>query len=132
MKLFSRLYVKYLIKTPLLFYLFFSIGAILFVYMTISVRIDVMKTYDASYKDGVITIAANENIITEKIFVYSNRNEKIYGVHIDKVVNEEDRMYIYVAQGDDAFEKLLDDIKVDMVIGKQSLLERIFVKAGKG
>ncbi len=36
----SKLYVKYIIKTPVIFYLFLIIGAVLFLYMTITLQVD--------------------------------------------------------------------------------------------
>ncbi len=133
LKTFSQIYVKYIIKTPVLFFLYIGIGIGIFLYLTLSLQLDVMTTYQADYQDGTVVIPAKEPIDANKIYLYKDRNEKVYTVSVGQTEYENGTVIFHIDEKDIADTgKLSGDITVDVINGKESLFKKIFIKAGKG
>ena len=132
LKSFSQIYIKYIIKTPVLFFLYISIGVGLFLFMTLSLQLDVMATYKASYHDGMVFIISKDPIDANKIYLYEDRNEKVYTVLVDHMEFEESTVIFHIQEADIAAADILTgDITVDVINSKESLFKKIFIKAGK-
>jgi hypothetical protein len=131
MKKFQQLYVKYLIKNPALFYGFIGLFLIIFLVLSLSIKLDVVKSYPASITGNVISVeSANaETILGNKVYYYANRNEKIYKSEANDVSADGGEIIIVITGNEQG--EISGEINVDLVVGKQPLLERIFVKAGK-
>lgn len=130
---FSQAYVKYIVKTPILFYAFLSIGIGIFLYMTLSIQMDVRVTYEAKYEKGDIVFFSSKPVEWEKIYIYKDRNEKVYSVSVDSAVFEDNTATLHIKEADNsAFKELSGDVYVDVTKTTESLFERIFKKAGKG
>ena len=130
-KKFQQLYVKYLIKNPALFYGFIALFLAVFFGLSLTIKLDVVKTYPASINGSIVSVegANAESILGNKVYYYTNRNERIYKSEATNVID--DGGYLSIAIKGNEQGEVSGAISVDLVVGKQTLLERIFVKAGK-
>jgi hypothetical protein len=127
MKNFSRLYVKYVIKTPAIFYLFLLIGSVLFLYLSIGIKLDVVQSMKAYIEDNGVIVEEMYELESNTIYLYNDRDDKIYKSTVEQIkhVNGHTVFVISSSIG------LSGEIQVDIVTGSQTLFERIFIKAGK-
>lgn len=128
MKKFSRLYVKYIVKTPVIFYLFLIIGIVLFLYFSLGLKLDVVQSVKANIEDNRFIVVGEYETQSDMIYLYNDRNEKIYKLKIQQI-ERIDGQTIFVINNSVG---LSGDIQADIVTGSQTLFERIFIKAGKG
>ena len=131
MSKFQQLYVKYLIKKPVLFYGFIGLFLTVFIGIALSINLDIMESYAASISGNIITI---EGICAEKIkentvYYYINRNENIYTAEATDIRADAGNLSILINNNNQG--ELSGAIGVDLIVGKQTLLARIFVNTGK-
>ena len=143
MKNFKQFYVKVIVKSSLFYYGFIVAVVSLLLWLMLSIRLDVIKTFGGTYSDGYVYIhnadetnpyAVDEiNLAAiEKIYVYENRNEKLYSVFISETALSKEGFALKVQDEELAvFDTIGVDFQVDLPISRQSLFYRIFVKAGK-
>jgi len=125
---FQRLYVKYLIKSPILFYSFLLVGVLLFCVLSVSTKLDVKETFSATYNDNKVTISGEYRPLSKVIYIYSDRNDKIHKLEYDDIRIEDGETIVTIKEDIE----IAKDINIDIIVEQQTLLERIFVKAGKG
>ncbi len=146
---FSNWYVKYIIKHPFAFYAFLVIGILLFIILSLNIKIDIIETESAavqivSEEAGGTRLIINDEIelCSSTIYLYEDRNIEIMknsvrSVHYDNgktilVLDSGINIYESYTVGNESLLKLVGNMNVDVVVGKQSLLKLIFVKVGKG
>ncbi|MDD4297167.1 MAG: hypothetical protein PHC69_09445 [Ruminiclostridium sp.] len=131
MKHFQRLYVKSLIKNPALFYVFLGVFVAVFLSSSLSLKLDIVRSYPSEASGCLITIFTDDNVKINdtRVYLYKNRNERIYKTEIDSYENSEGKTILKLVKNVDS--DISGDVTVDIIIGQQSLLKRIFVKAGK-
>lgn len=127
MKKFSRFYVKYLIKSSVIFYVFLAIGVALFLYLSLHIKLDVITTYDAQILENNVIINCDCESSSDVLYLYNDRNEDIYKLQIESITCNKDKTIFTI---NDSI-NLVGDVKAEVVTGKQTLLHKIFVKAGK-
>lgn len=131
---FKMLYVKYAIKTPLIFYLFIFGGVCLFIYLTLTVRLDVLKSFPAKCEsNSVIVYSDISEIECQKLYLYRNRNAKVVVVRVENMTIVDDGVTIFtvLAQDIPLLSEVSGDITAEVATYSESLLKRIFVKAGR-
>ncbi|MDR1262862.1 MAG: hypothetical protein LBK46_05165 [Oscillospiraceae bacterium] len=127
---FEMLYVKYLVKKPWLYYGFIAVFVTVFVAMSLFIKLDVVKSYPAVIDNDVITITADaSSMAPTRIFYYANRNDAVYSSEVTHVDYGDYQVFVTISSNSDG--KIRGAVTVDIVAGKQTLLERIFLKAGK-
>lgn len=132
MKTLSKIYVKYLLKSGVVFYSFLLIGIIGFLLMTLSLKLDMVTTYDAYFAENRIVLNENPNTEIDSLYAYKARNEKVYSFTVTDVEYIDQYMILYIGDTDKSMQNALSgNIKVDIVAERRTLLEVIFVKAGK-
>lgn len=131
MSKFQQLYVKYLIKNPVLFYGFMALFLAVFLGLSLFIKLDVVKSYSASINGNIVSVegANTELILENKVYYYTNRNEKIYKSEAIDVSYSGGNLSIVITGNEQG--EVSGGISVDVIVGKQTLLERIFLKAGK-
>lgn len=133
---FSRFYLKYIIKNSSFFYIFVFIGVSLFIYMSYSLRLNSLKSFPAIYENGRVTIEADltEAIKqgVEKLYIYTDRNDMVFTVKIEGTSVNCGVTKFFIENKDipDSL-SLSKSLTAEVVTGSESLLKRIFVKAGK-
>lgn len=131
MKKYAAFYVKYVIKNKLFFLSFIALFVAVFVIGAMMIRVDVVESYTGELRNGnlyvkELALGAIEN---QKLYLYKNRNEKVYQAQVELVEQLEDGFCLKLTEN---FPKEIEGtVGVDIVCGEQSLLKRIFVKAGK-
>lgn len=133
----ARKYTGLIIGSPWLFIIFVLSGLVLFLFLTLTTRIDVIKTYSAELmsKQNKITLSVKAaNISAGTAYMYSNRNEAVYPVFIERTENlREDFTLYFNSHGQNIIKSLSNrNIFIDIPQGKETLLYRIFVKGGEG
>lgn len=127
MKKFSRLYVKYIIKSPIVYYSFLLIGIVLFLYFSLNFKLDIVQSVNANIEDNSFTVEGEYKTSSDTIYLYRDRNEKIYRLKIDQIEYIDNKTIFIINNSIE----LSGEIHADIVIGSQTLFERIFIKAGK-
>ena len=128
---FSRLYVKYIIKSKVLFYVFLVAGIIGFLVMTVSLKLDIVTKYEAYFDNNKIVI--NENLDNiDSLYIYKSLNEKVYSFTVSELNHVEQYTVIYINnENENIKNNLLGVVKLEIVTGQQSLFELIYMRAGK-
>ena len=108
--------------------MFLLTGVILFLYLSLNIKLDVVQNVKANIKDSKIIIEGKYNTKSDTIYLYNDRNEKIYKLTI---VHSEyiDGQTVFIINNTT---KLFGNIQADIVTSSQTLLERIFIRSGKG
>lgn len=127
----GKRYIKLMTGSPLPFLSFIFLGTSLFLFLTITIKLDVKKTYSAiALKNNNKMILKTTNLPTGKAYLYANKNEEVYPVLIKK----SDKDYVFTV--DTAQKNSINSLKnkkvfIDISEKKETLLYRIFVKGGK-
>ena len=124
----QKCYIKYIVKSPIVFFLFLLLGVFLFLYYSINLELNIIQSLRANIEDNNIIIEGEYYVQSDVIYLYVDRNERIQKLKFKQIVHTEGHT-IFVTE--DSIE-LSGEIIVDVVIDKQSLLKNIFIKAGKG
>jgi hypothetical protein len=133
---FERKFTKVTTGTPIFFVLFIIIGVLLFLGLTLTTKIDVIKSYPAkviaSEGESALLVTAT-NIPTGLVYVYSNRNEALYPISVNRTESSGEDLILFLDNnGQDVIKSLLQkEIFIDITQGKKTLLYEIFVKGGK-
>lgn len=134
MKKFEIFYVKYIIKSKIFFLGFIVSFLAVFLIGTMTIRVSVVESCVGELdSDGLYMecedIENMEDIHIDRLYIYQNRNEKMYQAKVKEIHERQDGVYLEI---DENFEGEIEGkVSVDIVCGEQSLLKRIFVKAGR-
>lgn len=134
----GRAYTRLLTSTPIVFILFIWTGAVLFLFITLTTKIDVIRTYQAEIikiEGELLALSIKADGITAgSAYLYSNKNEAVYPIFIERTERSNDKMVLYMDINDQKVLRAIQskDIFVDVPQGKESLLYRIVIKGGKG
>lgn len=127
----GKRYIKLMTGSPLPFLSFIFLGTSLFLFLTITTKLDVKKTYSAvALKNNNKIILKTANLPTGKAYLYTNKNEEVYPVLIKK----SDKTYFFAVNtiGKASINSLKNKkVFIDISKKKETLLYRIFVKGGK-
>ena len=130
----SKFYIKYIISNSFIFYAFLLIGVLVFIILTLTIKINITETYSATVEEGRIKLENNlgSDYTFEEAYVYRDRNEEVVHISISKIDFLNNQTYIFLSETDSI--KLLgfDQVNIDIVVGQKSLFETIFVRAGRG
>jgi hypothetical protein len=134
LKSLSSYYVKYIIKTPLVFSLFLLFFICLFLVMTSSIQLDVVQPFEAMMDGSILKLPLGSPVIMHKdiLYFYFDRNERVYKGLIKGIEIGDDGIYMDISADDfpgagEAGRKA----HVDIIVGEQSLLKRMFLRAGR-
>lgn len=126
----ANLFVKITAKNPATFIGVVLLGTFILLFLTISTKINVVRTYEASF-DGQKIRIKNELIKMPKIiYVYSDKNESVYSVNVNGNV-EYDSNSTIVNIEDLEINPDLEHIKVDIPVDETSLFSRVFLRGGR-
>ena len=122
--------IKLFVKSSILFYVFLFCFITFFLYLTSSLKLDVRKTFNGVIDDGVLIIQSTKKIskIDDAIYIYKNKNHKVIKATIIDESFQNGCMHYCINMNE--LEETTGGISVDIIVGKQTLLEKIFIKAG--
>lgn len=127
----KQIYVKFMIKKPMVFYLFLLFSIAVFCAMASSFYLDIYVKYDGIIDDNKIVLDTKDTLNAKVAYIEMSNNDRvkttIYNVEIDKT-----GLILYIPQNDSLTDVNGEMHKVDVVIGKRTLLEAVFQKLGGG
>jgi len=125
----ESLHMNWFVKSSFIYYAFLILFVCVFLFSSSSLILDVRKPYAVSIVDNVIAVEVNEDIpfINDVAYLYVNRNDGVFPVHIVSVEYLQD--YAIIHLGEDI--ALMGEATLEVTIAKQTLLARIFTKAGR-
>ena len=118
--------MKYIIKTPLVFYLFLSGGILLFLILSLSLKMDIMQTARAHVSGREVVLDGEYDILLDELYLYRNRNEEVFRLLIEGWEKTGGGTVCTVEDG----KSLSGNMNADIVTGSQTLLEKIFAGTG--
>lgn len=125
---FTRWYVKYVIKTPLVFYSFLSGGIVLFLILSLGLKIDTMQSVEACVSGREVVLGGEHNLLSDELYLYRSRNDEVFRLRIESWEQTGGNTVCVVEDAGG----LSGNMSADIVTGAGTLLERIFVRAGWG
>lgn len=132
----ARKYTRLVTSSPGLFIAFILFSLALLLFLTLSTKIDVIRTYNAEImiKDGETALLVKaDNISSGTAYIYSNKNEDVYPVFIERMEGLTEGYALYFSSdGQNTIRSFSStSIFIDIPHGKQTLLYHIFVNGGK-
>jgi hypothetical protein len=133
---FGRKYIRLLTGSWTLFTAFVLLGVGIFLFLTMTTKIDIINTYSAKIitMENEITLSSKAaNIEAGLAYIYINKNEAVYSVSIINAENIRGTYTLHFNSKDQNTIKALQNEKIfiDIPQGKETLLYRIFAKGGK-
>ena len=122
---FARWYVKYIIKTPLVFYLFCPGNSFVLI-LSLSLKMDIMQTAKAHVSGREVVLDGEYDILSDELYLYRNRNEEVFRLLIEGWEKTGGGTVCTVEDG----KSLSGNMNADIVTGSQTLLEKIFAGMG--
>lgn len=121
-------YVKYIIKNPVLFYSYLILCLCVFLGLSLTLRLDVTDTVSGISSGESITVNGIYPGISDEIYVFKDTNDRIIKCKVtdtlisgsSTVINTEDPIEF---QG---------SVSAEIKTGEITLFKRIFINAGKG
>lgn len=129
MNKYGRIYMKYVIKSPFLFYAFWIGGIILFLSMTLNTKIAVTKTFEVQVINDTVVLDRIQGEVGEIVYLYTDRNERVYKAAVHEKKDSEGKTVLVLKNGQPDVPE--GRMKADIVVGEDSLLRRVFLKAGR-
>jgi len=125
----KKMYVKYVIKSSILYYFFLLFGVALFLFLSLNLRLDVRESFNGTIEEQKIIIYGEHAPICNVIHIYENRNDAIYAVVVDEVVFQNNNTVLKLNDNENLV--FVGDVQVELTVRQQTLFERIFRRAGK-
>ncbi|WBW97919.1 hypothetical protein [Oceanirhabdus sp. W0125-5] len=130
-------YTRLLTASPTFFIIFVLLGVVLFLFLTITTKVPTIKIYPAkvlSIRKEPVLLIENGHIPIGESYLYSNRNEVVFSVSIERIENISEGVALYFSSDSKNTITSLsnENLFIEIPQGKESLLYRIFVKGGKG
>lgn len=126
---FEKRYLKYVVKSPVLFCTYMVLFVIVFICMTTRLKLDVRKSFEGEIYGDEIIVAGEikSHVLEDKVYVYKNKNQKIFVFDIETIEYSTDEMHIFLNEEQD---ELFGEITLEVIDKRNSLFETIFTKAG--
>lgn len=127
-------YVHLMTSSPYPFLLFVAIGITSFILATSSITVDSVSIYPASLDAdaGTIFVDSRLPVLPSVVFVYTNRNEAVVSLNIDDTKDLDDGVTLFVSPDSiGKMQGLGKSVYLDVSSGKETLLRRIILRAGK-
>lgn len=126
---FERLYMKYIVKSSGLFGIY--LGAFISVFMIVSSRVTLeeRRAYEAEIDGSEIEIVCEEGPapIGDRVYFYRDKNQEVFSSDVKEVEYRDGVMYIFLAGEQKG---VSGKVTVEIVSGKNTLFQKIFMKAG--
>ena len=131
MKRMEHLYVRFIVKFPVVFYMFLFFFFGVFIFTTYSVKLDSFQSYQATLEGNKIFIRDAAGVIPVKkyIYIYKDRSMRVYKANYSSLTLEDGIVKLTL---DNSNLDISGQIMIDLIVDEQTLLERIFIRVGKG
>lgn len=126
---FERFYVKFAVKSPLVFYTYLLLLISVFLIVSSAMRLEKRQIYAARIHGNEIeaVCSAKTELSDGRIYVYRDKNQEVFMYHVKEAEYGDGIMrFILVEEQND----LSGDVILEIVEGNHSLFQRIFTKTG--
>lgn len=121
-------YVKYVIKNPVLFYSYLILCLCVFLGLSLTLRLDITDTVSGISRGDSITVNGIYPGISDEIYIFKDRNDRILKCKItDTIINGSSTVI-----NTEEFIEFQGSVSAEIKTGEITLFKRIFVNAGKG
>ena len=123
-------YLKYVVKSPIIFYIYILCFLILWGWMTNAVSLDSRISYTAFAKKGkILVVSENEiELLDKRIYAYNDKNQAVETLMVSVAEFNDGMMCFVLAQEQEIF---TGNITIEVVAEKRTLFDKIFAKADK-
>lgn len=120
-------YLKYVVKFPIIFYIYIFCFLILLGWMTNAVSLDSRISYDAFAENGQILVVSETEIelLDKRIYAYKDKNQAVEVLEVSEAEWKDGTMCFILAQEQ---EIVSGTITVEVVTEKSTLFHKIFAK----
>jgi hypothetical protein len=125
-----KIYIQHIMKKMFLPYVLLITGIAVILFLTLSIKIDVMQTFNGQCIGNKVRITTVHKIDAKKIYTYIDRNVKIYSSDV-KIEYFENGTETFNLVGPSLPHDVQGKVSVDISVGKQSLFSLIFKQGGK-
>ena len=125
---FPSVYVKYIIKNPVLFYSYLILCLGLFLSLSLTLKLDTTTAVSADIIGDSIMINGEYPGISDEIYVFKDRNDRILKCKITDTIINGSTTVIKTEELIEFQGSSFAEIKT----GEETLFRRIFINAGKG
>lgn len=130
-KKYANLFVKMTAKSPLLFLLLILLSVLFLFGVTLTTKVDVIKTYNVKIENDKICIQNASDIMPDEVYVYENRNEAVYKIKIEPEMVSRENNSLEISVNQLSFIPQSDYVYIDIPIQKITLFRRVFIQGGK-
>lgn len=130
-KKYANLFVKMTAKSPLLFLLLILLSVLFLFGVTLTTKVDVIKTYNVKIENDKICIQNASDFMPDEVYVYENRNEAVYKVKIEPEMVSWENNSLEISVNQLSFIPQSDYVYIDIPIQKITLFRRVFIQGGK-
>lgn len=99
--------------------------------VTLTTKVDVIKTYKVKIQNNKICIQNVNNITWNEVYVYENRNEAVYKVKIEPEMVRQENNSLEISVNQLGFIPQSDSVNIDVPIQEITLFRRFFLQGGK-
>lgn len=127
---FEQAYIKYGVKSSLLFYSYLGVFVGIFVIAAWKLPLEERQAYQAEINGNNIEIPCDSalNLLDNRIYLYEDRRQEVLRLDVEDTEYRDGVMYIILSQ---EREDITGNVTVEIISGKSTLLRKIFMKAGK-
>lgn len=126
---FERNYTKYVVKSPLLFSLYFGLFLAVSLGMSFSLKLDVRKAYGAELNGNIVQVQGGSeiNFLKNEVYIYADKNQEVFTFEIIAAEHRDGIMYITINEPQI---QLAGEVTLEAITDRTSLFLAIFAKAG--
>lgn len=126
---FEQVYIKYGVKSSLLFYTYLGVFVGIFFITALKIRLEEHQAYTAEINGNKIEIPCSSslNLLDDRIYLYTDRNSEVLRLNVKSTEYRDGIMYIVLSENRD---DITGNVTVEIISGKSTLLRKIFMKAG--
>lgn len=116
------LYTKYIVKSPVLYSLFVAIGIGLFLYITLSCKVEVIKTYEGTCVPNGVMMNELVDVNCDHAYVYFSKGLEVTKKNIQHVEHIDEMFTVLEWTDQDSAILYQGMVKIDLVERHTNLL----------
>lgn len=122
------LFVKYIIKSPILYYGYLIFFFVFIIFAANYIKLDVRETLPGVLKDNQIILDKRiKSPIDDEIFIYKDKSQNVWKEKVLNVNTKNGQTYLTIQNKTN---KLSGNVTVEFVTEKRTLIHILFIKVG--
>lgn len=127
-KRWQYLFVKYIIKSPILYYGYLIFFFIFIIFVANYIKLDVREILPGVLKDNQIILDKRiKSPIDDEIFIYKDKSQNVWKEKVLNVNTKNGQTYLTIQNKTN---KLSGNVTVEFVTEKRTLIHILFIKVG--